>query len=141
MGISSSPSLQAIYKEVLGDYADHKEFLWKHRGRFVHYVQTSVDVGLLDSGFNRKHFRLEKLSYVLDPSRDRLLTPQDVAALTDGHLLRGDSGLVLETPQYFWMRLAMVHSANKPNPTREALVLYDQLSLKPGQALKKYAIH
>jgi ribonucleoside-diphosphate reductase alpha chain len=134
---NSSPTLQAIYKQVLGGYEDRKEFLWKHRGRFVHYVQSSIEAGLLDADLSRKHFRLEKLSYELDPDRDQLLTPDDVTLLTE-HLLKNSEGSIIETPQYFWMRLAMQLSANKTNPTREALTLYDKFSIKPQHALSRY---
>jgi ribonucleoside-diphosphate reductase alpha chain len=137
LGNNSSPTLQAIYKQVLGDYTDHKEFLWKHRGRFVHYVQTAIEANLLDAAFSRKYFRLEKLSYELNPNRDQLLTPHDLAVLAD-QLLKNSDGLAVETPQYFLMRLAMQLSTDKANPTREALVLYEEFSLKPTQALSKY---
>ena len=128
MGIAViQPTLQNIYREVLSDYKDQKEFLWKHRGRFVHYVQTAVADSLLDERFNRKNFRLERLSYALDPVRDELLTSKTIEALQE-HLLKDQAGKLLETPQYYWMRLAMTQALESPNPTRAALRLYDRLS-------------
>jgi len=137
LGNNSSPTLQAIYQQVLGNYVNQKEFLWKHRGRFVHYIQASIEADLLNTRLSRKHFRLEKLSYELDPNRDQLLTPSDVALLTE-YLLKNSKGSIVETPQYFWMRLAMQMSTDKANPTRKALALYDELSIKPSRALSKY---
>lgn len=139
MGISDSPTLQKIYEQSLGGYGSPQEFLWKHRGSFVHYIQSSVEAGLLDTRFSRKNFKLEKLSYSLNPARDRLISPKDLAVLTK-HLLKNQDGVVVETPQYFWMRLAMTHSVDKDNPTREALALYEEFSLKPHQTLAKYAV-
>lgn len=130
MNSQTSPTLQAIYKEALGDYGGYKEFLWMHRGRFVHYVQRAIDAGLLEPTYSRKHFKLEKLSYSLDPSRDSLLNATEIAKLAN-YLLKDTSGKIVETPQYYWMRIAMTRSINTENPTRSALVLYDELSLKP----------
>lgn len=58
--VVSEQTLAKVYKEVLREYKDHKEFLWKHRGRFVHYIQTTVVDGLLDARLTHKHFRLER---------------------------------------------------------------------------------
>lgn len=131
MGIAvtqqQTQTLENIYKEALGDYKDHKEFLWKHRGRFVHFIQTAIADGLLDARFTRKHFRLERLSYALDPGRDGLLSSKTCSDLAKSNLLRGDDK-ILETPQYFWMRIAMTQSLDAPNPTRATLELYDKLS-------------
>lgn len=127
IAVSQQPTLTNIYKEALGDFKDHKEFLWKHRGGFVHFIQSAVAHGLLDSRFNKRHFKLWKLSYALDPSRDELLSDEVASALRQGHLLKRDSK-ALETPQYYWMRLAMTQALESPNPTRIALELYDRLS-------------
>jgi hypothetical protein len=128
MGIAVTQSaLEKIYQEVLGTCKDRKEFLWKHRGRFVHYIQAGVAKGLLDERFTRKHFRLERLSYALDPLRDELLSDATVSALAQSHLLQND-GKILETPQYYWMHRAMTQALGEPNPTRAALELYDNLS-------------
>jgi hypothetical protein len=128
MGIAVTQSkLENIYKEVLGNYQDHKEFSWKHRGGFVHYIQEAVTAGLLDSRFNKKHFRLWKLSYELDSMRDELLSDGTISALARNHLLKHD-GKIIETPQYYWMRLAMTRALGTENPTRTALELYSTLS-------------
>lgn len=132
MGIAvTQPTLEKIYKEVLGDYKDHKEFLWKHRGRFVHYIQTAVSDGLLEAHFSRKHFRLERLSYALEPRRDELLDDKALNDLAENHLLKKD-GDILETPQYYWMRLAMTEALEAPSPTRAALELYNKFSKLPA---------
>lgn len=136
IAVSQQPTLENIYKEVLGDYKDHKEFLWKHRGRFVHYIQTAVANGLLDSRFTRKHFRLERLSYALDPSRDELLDDKTVGSLVEDYLLSQD-GKILETPQYYWMRIAMAQALAAPNPTRTALELYDKLSKEATPSISR----
>ncbi len=127
IAVTQQQTLESIYKEVLGDYKDHKEFLWKHRGGFVHFIQTAVADGLLDARFTRKHFRLERLSYALDPGRDELFSNKTLSDLPKSNLLKG-SDKTLETPQYYWMRLAMTQALEAPNPTRAALEWYDRLS-------------
>lgn len=128
MGIAvTQPTLETIYKEVLGDYKDHNAFLWKHRGGFVHFIQAAAADGLLDSRFSKKNFKLWKLSYALDPLRDELLDADTVGVLAQAHLLKSDDR-TREAPQYFWMRLAMTQALESANPTRTALALYDQFS-------------
>jgi hypothetical protein len=126
----TQPTLQTMYQDVLGEYQNQKEFLWKHRGGFVHYIHTAVANGLLDARLTRKYFRLEKLSYALDPGRDALLGTELLGLLADTHLVK-INGNLLETPQYFWMRLAMTRALAAANPTRAALELYETLSRNP----------
>jgi ribonucleoside-diphosphate reductase alpha chain len=134
---SSQYTLEGIYKEVLGDFADHKAFLWLHRGGFVHYVLIGIAGGLLDPRLSRKYFKLGKLSYMLDPVRDQLLSEADLTAMADGLLLRDKAQRLLETPQYYWMRLAMMQTVHEPNPTKAALAVYEQLSTRPEFSLHK----
>lgn len=137
IAVTQKPALANIYKEVLGDYKDHKEFSWKHRGSFVHYIQTAAADGLLDARFTRKHFRLERLSYALDPTRDEVLDTPILNDLAKHHLLKQNDA-ILETPQYYWMRLAMAEALKAPNPTRTALELYDQFSQAAKLPIKRY---
>lgn len=136
IAVTRQQTLENIYKEVLGDYKDHKEFLWKHRGRFVHFIQTAVADGLLDSRLNKKNFRLWKLSYALNPLRDELLSVEVSGELVRSHLLRQGRKTV-ETPQYFWMRIAMTQALESASPTRVALELYDQLSRQARLPVKR----
>ena len=129
MGIAvTHTKLDQIYREVLGDFRDDKEFLWKHRGGFVHFIQMAIAEGHLGPEYARKHFKLERLSYALEPGCDQLLTNETVANLAEHDLLRDADGQILETPQYYWMRRAMADSLHSPNPTREALKLYEVYS-------------
>lgn len=134
MAVAVNTTLETIYRQALGDFADHKAFLWRHRGRFVHYIQTATAQGLLDPRFTRRHFRLERLSYALDPARDELLGEDVIDDLAQQQLLKTDDGRFLETPQYYWMRLAMTQSLGAEHPTRAALALYDELSQAVGGA-------
>jgi hypothetical protein len=48
MGIAVTQSaLERIYQEVLGNYKDRKEFLWKHRGRRSWAYWQTPDEGTL----------------------------------------------------------------------------------------------
>ncbi len=124
---TSAVTLQTIYHEVLGDFANHQAFMWKHRGGFVHFIQTAVAHNLLDQRFTRKLFRLERLSYALDPTRDSLLNNMVLDQLLKNELLKDGLNLI-EVPQYYWMRQAMMKAVDADNPTRTALKLYDSLS-------------
>lgn len=123
----TQPALEKIYRDVFGDYQNTKEFLWKHRGGFVHFIQSAVADGLLDSRFTKRRFKLWKLSYTLDPTRDELLSRNTVRSLVQNHLLKHD-GRTREAPQYYWMRVAMAEALHAPDPTRVALEIYEKLS-------------
>lgn len=130
MGTNVTQTLLAtIYKDVLGDFNSKEEFLWRHRGRFVHYLQTAVSQGLLDPRLSRRHFRLEKLSYALEPRRDEDLSAEEILHLK----LLKKGAKILETPQYYFMRLAMQGALGSPNPTRKALDLYNETAAHPGR--------
>lgn len=120
-------TLESIYKDALGNYASKREFLWKHRGGFVHFVLQGIENGSLDNRLGRKNFKLGKLSYALNPELDSQLDSAQLQELADKYLLR-QNGAVIETPQYFCMRKAMERALHADNPTRTALEYYEAIS-------------
>ena len=126
--IASRLTRKVLYKEVLGDYATDKEFQWKHRGGFVHYVNRGVKAKLLDARLDSKKFDLKKLSYALDPERDGLLKFIALTTMKTRYMIRDREQLLLETPQYFWMRVAMGLSLNEANATEAAIGFYHKMS-------------
>ncbi len=119
--------LQQIYKDVLGDFKTHREFLWKHRGGFAHYIKRGYKEQLLKPQICKGTFSLEKLSYALDPNRDLFLLDESNLDVTL-YMLKDSSDMWIETPQYFWMRIAMGMTIIADNPTKSAIETYNVIS-------------
>jgi len=119
--------LKTIYKRVLGDYDNADELRELHRSHFRAYIQRGVDELLLDSRFPEL-FDLDALAEALDPSHDDLLKYIGVVTLNNRYGIKARNGQPLETPQYFWMRVAMGLSLNEADPTRWAIEFYKKMS-------------
>ena len=73
-------------------------------------------------------YDLEELAARLRPDRDDLLSLGGLRNLCDHYLLR-DNGRILESPQYFWMRVAMGLAVNEGGQTQSrAVEFYEALS-------------
>lgn len=74
-----------------------------------------------------KKFDLKKLGKALDPKRDDLFGYFGLKTLYDRYLLHIE-GRRIETPQTFWMRVAMGISLNEKNREEKAIEFYHILS-------------
>jgi ribonucleoside-diphosphate reductase alpha chain len=119
--------LKTIYKRVLGDYENAAELRELHRAHFADYIRRGVDEVLLDSRFPEL-FDLDALADVLDPQNDELLKYIGVVTLNNRYGIKARNGEPLETPQYFWMRVAMGLSLNEADPTAHAIAFYSKMS-------------
>ena len=104
-------SLSYIYEEVLGwsimrDGIDKlREF---HRAKFSAYIERGIEIGRLSPDLRR--YDLAKLADVLDPMSDMDFEFLGVQTLYDRYLIIDKTERThrrLETPQFFWMRVAM----------------------------------
>lgn len=121
--------LKTIYRKVIGEYdldtkADVRE---KHRVGFPAHIEKWVMEGLLDSQMKEK-FDLEVLASTLDIDRDNIFVYAGLSTLADRYALKNKDGGPGETPQYFFMRVAMGLSYNEENPTEAAKKFYHKLS-------------
>ncbi len=119
--------IKTIYKKVLGSYDTKEELVTLHRGHFQHYIRLGVELGLLDKRLNEK-FDLEELSKALKIERDDLYKYSGLSTMRDRYLTKDSRQQPLETPQYFWMRVAMGMSFKEKNPTEWAIKFYDKMS-------------
>ncbi len=98
-----------IYKEVIG--ADQIDFTpeileSQIRQAFIKRIQEAVSIGRLDP--RMLTFNLEYVASELVMERDNLLNYLAVQTLYDRYLTKNpQTKQVLETPQMFWMRVAM----------------------------------
>ena len=103
--------LSYIYEEVLGwsitrdGVSQLKEF---HRARFAAYVERGIAIGRLSPDLRK--YDLAKLAAALDPMADLDFELLGVQTMYDRYLIIDKTvkpARRLETPQFFWMRVAM----------------------------------
>ncbi|MBI4117461.1 MAG: ribonucleoside-diphosphate reductase subunit alpha [Parcubacteria group bacterium] len=125
--IATKLFLTTIYKRVLGAYHSDIELQEKHREGLETFFERGVSLQLLDPNLIRL-FDLKILSSALDISRDGLLKYISVATLRKRYMLRDREHIIMETPQYFWMRVAVGMAVKEKNPTEIALRFYERMS-------------
>lgn len=126
--------LKVIYKKVIGDYdndeskaVSQEEFAKLHSKHFKEYVLDAVERGLLDTRMATT-FDLDDLSRELKVENDELYKYSGLSTMQNRYLLKNERQAPLETPQYFWMRVAMGMSLNEKNPNEWAKKFYNKMS-------------
>lgn len=120
--------LKTVYKKVLGDYGEDLNLLKeKHESGFVTYVKDYIETGLLDKRMAEK-FDLDRLAKALVLDRDELFQYAGLSTLLDRYAMKDKQQKPIETPQYFFMRVAMGLSYNEKDPTEQAIKFYDKMS-------------
>jgi ribonucleoside-diphosphate reductase alpha chain len=121
--------LKTVYRRVVGDYDkdDADDLVKKHRDSFLSYIQNGVAVGRLHKNMLER-FDLNALADVLDIEHDDLFTYAGLDGLVNRYFLKDGDRHALETPQYFFMRVAMGLSYNEKNPTEYAKKFYKKMS-------------
>ncbi len=123
--------LTYIYEEVLGwdivkdGIGALKKF---HQQAFAQYIDRGIEIKRLTARL--KEYDLAKISAALDPSADLEFDFLGIQTLYDRYLIidkTGKRSKRLETPQFFWMRVAMGLFLDEKKKGREdwAIRLYD----------------
>ncbi len=119
--------LKTLYKKILGDFHSTDEFRAPHAEHFPIYIKHAVELKLLDPKLG-EIFDLKALGDALNLDNDELYKYSGLSTMMDRYLIKDRSQKPLETPQYFWMRVAMGMSLNEKNPTEYAIKFYNKLS-------------
>jgi len=126
--------LKTIYKKVIGDYDNNEakvisleEFSKLHNAHFKEYILDAIERGLLDKRMSAL-FDLDVLGASLKIENDELYKYSGLSTMQNRYLMKGEKQTPLETPQYFWMRVAMGMSLNEENPTEWAKKFYRKMS-------------
>ena len=128
-GITSRMFLNNLYKEVLGKKFTSRSLDGMYRDAFVSNVKHGIETGLLSKKL--QDFDLEKIAEYLDINRDHLLNDMGLQTLYDRYFVHEVEGTErrFETPQMFWMRVAMGLAANENGKKEEyAAKFYEVLS-------------
>ncbi|MSR87694.1 MAG: ribonucleoside-diphosphate reductase subunit alpha [Candidatus Zambryskibacteria bacterium] len=121
--------LKTIYKKVVGDYDedDANDLALKHK----EYFPTHIEEGTKNNKFDKRMlevFNLRELAETLDLSRDELFLYAGLSGLLNRYSIKNAKQEPTETPQYFFMRVAMGLSYNEENPTEWAKKFYHKMS-------------
>ncbi len=126
--------LKGIYKKVIGDYDNDEtksisleEFSKLHNAFFKEYILNAVEKELLDTRM-ATIFDLEELAAHLKIENDELYKFSGLSTMQNRYLIKDEKQNPLETPQYFWMRIAMGMSLNEHEPNAWAKKFYDKMS-------------
>ena len=120
--------LKTVYKHVLGEYGRDSEKLRSlHKENFASYIKKGVAGKILDERME-KSFDLQKLANALDISRDEIFIYAGLSTLLGRYSVKDKNQKPFETPQYFFMRVAMGLSYHEKDPTEWAIKFYDKMS-------------
>ncbi len=123
--VASRLTLNVIYREAFGETPDLKSLARVHENQFEHYIIDGIRAGRLSPDL--REFNLTKLAAAMKPERDGQFRYLGVQAIYDRYLLHID-GRRIETPQYFWMRVAMGLAMKEENREERAIEFYETLS-------------
>lgn len=125
--VSARQLCARLYKEAIGkDSLAAEQFDPAYRAAFVRNIRHGVEEKKLDERL--LSFDLEKLSQLLKPERDDLFQYLGVETLHDRYFIRDKKKVVLETPQYMWMRIAMGLAINEAQKEMRVEQFYDIMS-------------
>ena len=123
--VASSLLLSVVHKEVFKESRDSDGFDHQYRLSFIKNIKKLVKEEILDPRL--LDFDLLKLSEAIDTKRDLNFKYLGLQIIYDRYLHHID-GQRMETPQAFWMRVAMGLSINEENKEEKAIEFYDALS-------------
>ncbi len=122
--------LKTVYRLVVKDFSPNdplEVFAQKHRAGFLSYIEKNVAEEKLHPNMKDK-FDLDALAHTLVLERDELFQYAGLDGLINRYMLKDVKQNTIETPQFFFMRIAMGLSYNEANPTEMAKKFYEKMS-------------
>ena len=117
--------LNCLYKEVFKEGADSDILDLQYKKSFVQNIKQLVKLERLNEKL--LDFDLKKLSEALITNRDQDFKYLGIQILYDRYFIRSE-GRVMESPQGFWMRVAMGLAINEENKEDKAIEFYNLMS-------------
>ncbi|MFZ4772715.1 MAG: ribonucleoside-diphosphate reductase subunit alpha [Chlamydiia bacterium] len=123
--ISSRLLLDIVYREALGISMMDPSLNRRHKEYFPNYIRRGISLGRLSEEL--LNFDLQKLQDALVIERDLAFKYLGLQTLYDRYFIHDDRRRI-ETPQIFWMRVAMGLSLREEHRTERAIEFYNLLS-------------
>ena len=117
--------LNCLYKEVFKEGADSDILGLQYRKCFVQNIKQLVSSKRLNE--KMIGFDLKLLSEALKIDRDQDFKYLGIKTLHDRYFIRSE-GKIMESPQGFWMRVAMGLAINEENKNEKAIEFYNLMS-------------
>ena len=117
--------LNNLYKEIFREGVDSDVFELQYKKSFVQNIKKLVKNERLNTKL--LDFDLKEISQHLQPERDKNFKYLGIQILYDRYFLRED-GKVMESPQAFWMRVAMGLAINEEDKNKKAIEFYNLFS-------------
>lgn len=117
--------LNTLYKDVFKEGVDSDGFEYQYRNSFIRNIKEMVKQGRLSPDMLK--FDLKLLASKIKLDRDLLFKYLGIQTLYDRYLIHIDKKR-LETPQAFWMRVAMGLSLNERDINEAAICFYEKIS-------------
>jgi ribonucleoside-diphosphate reductase alpha chain len=118
--------LESIYREVIPSFKHYNDLNTVHALHFSTYLEEGIHEGRLTPLL--REFDFKRLASAMHPERDLQFNYMGLQTIYDRYLLHV-RGRRIETPQYFWMRVAMGLSLNEGEAKNEyAIEFYNLLS-------------
>ncbi len=115
--------LEYMYREVVGEVEDYSKLEEEHRKAFARSINRGVEIGWFDP--RMLEFNLDTMAEAIDLKRDRDFKYLGLQTLQSNYLSKDqkNSRKLLETPQIFWMRVAMGCALNEKPEDRERIAI------------------
>lgn len=118
--------LESIYREVIPAFKHYHDLNIVHAAHFTNYLEEGIREGRLTPAL--REFDLKRLAAAMNPERDLQFNYMGLQTIYDRYLIHVRNRRI-ETPQYFWMRVAMGLSVNEGTHKNErAIEFYNLLS-------------
>jgi len=121
--------LKTVYRKVVGNYDKENpdDLIKRHREQFINHIKHGIEIGKIDPRMQER-FDLKMLSSILRIERDEQFQYAGLTGLLHRYGMKDINNNPLETPQYFFMRVAMGLSYNEKNPNEWAIKFYNKMS-------------
>jgi ribonucleoside-diphosphate reductase alpha chain len=123
--VAAALAVNALYKEVFRESVDSDTFDLQYKKSFVQGVKKLAKNEILNEKL--LEYDLKKLSEAIDPSRDEKFKYLGLQILIDRYFIRINNKII-ESPQAFWMRIAMGLALNEENKEERAIEFYNLFS-------------
>ncbi len=124
--VASRLLLDTLYRETMQIPASSPDLESRHKQYFKEYLQRGIERKRLSPAL--MEFDLDKLAQAMQLQRDDKFTYLGLQTLYDRYFIH-DNDQRIETPQIFWMRVAMGLALNeKEQKNQRAIEFYDLLS-------------
>ncbi|MHC2066655.1 ribonucleoside-diphosphate reductase subunit alpha [Bremerella sp. T1] len=117
--------LMVIYNEALGHIHPNEDLAEVCQRQFEDYINVGIESKRLSEKL--REYDLTKIAAALRPERDAAFPYLGLQTIYDRYLLHVE-GRRIETPQYFWMRVAMGLAWNEDDKEARAIEFYNILS-------------